>query len=255
MLFKYMDFETIGSCNRLCSTCIRNSHPNPKAVESWFGKNYLPEELIYSAIDEGIAMGFRGGVCLSFYNEPTMDERLPQIAHKVRAYPQLSTVHMNSNADFITPELAAELDGALDFIIVTLYMGEPIKSERAAWLPTLFEKTKLRITDRPHEPTHFTPAYNLEKLITIAQKLSCDQPTIRLTINHRREYMLCCDDLIGNFQLGTYPEIGIEEYWNGRHASIADVLAVPGGRAFHHYCMSCPRGAHRKSWTGPLDES
>lgn len=246
-LFKYLDFETIGSCHRKCRTCIRNSHPDREALESWFGPNYLDGRLIYDAIDQALVLGFRGGVCLSHYNEPLMDERLPAIAHNVRAFKQLKTVHMNTTGDFITPELAAELDGAFDYIIVTLYMKDPKKSERAAWLPTLFEKTELRIVTEPHHtPTHFTPAYDLQDLIRKAQGMSCDQPTIRVIINHRRDYLLCCDDVIGNFDLGSFPEISIEDHWLGRQKELANLLAHPGGRATLPYCMTCPRGAKWK---------
>ncbi len=62
-LFETLDFETIGSCNRTCRTCIRNSHPDRDAVASWFEKNYLEEELIYEAVDQALEMGFRGRVC------------------------------------------------------------------------------------------------------------------------------------------------------------------------------------------------
>jgi len=242
-LFNYLDFETVGSCNRTCRTCIRNSHPDRNALASWFGPNYLAEELIYDAIDQALALGFRGGVCLSHYNEPTMDERLPTIAHRVRSYSDLDTVHMNTNGDFITPKLAAELDGAFDFIIVTPYMRDPLKSERAAWLPTIFKETEIRmVTERPHMPTHFTPAHDLEGLVKIAQGMSCNL-TRRTIINHRRQYLLCCDDVIGNFDLGTFPEISIKDYWVGIRQKIANDLSRAGGRVSYPYCMSCPKGA------------
>jgi hypothetical protein len=237
-----MDFETIGNCNRTCPTCIRNSHPDREELESFFGPNYLPEGLIYEAIDQAIAMGYRGPVCLAHYNEPTMDERLPEIARKVRSYSELDTVHINTNGDFMTPELAAELDGTLDYINVSLYMKDPIKSERAAWIPTLFKKTKIRVNpDKGHRPTHFTPAFNLEGLIKVAQEMAC-HPN-RLIINHRRRYLMCCEDVIGNFDLGTFPEIGIKDHWDGRRKKIAQDLSKAGGRAGYAYCMSCPFGA------------
>jgi hypothetical protein len=213
LIFKYLDFETIGSCNRTCPTCIRNSHPDREALASWFGPNYLAEELIYEAVEQAIAFGFRGGVCLSHYNEPMMDERLPAIAHRVRSYSNLTSVHINSNGDFITPDLAADLDGALDFIIITLYMKEPVRSKRAAWLPTLFKKTEVRITERDHMPTHFAPGFDMEALVEVAQQLPCFPS--RAIINHRRQWLMCCDDVIGNFDLGTFPEISIKDHWLG----------------------------------------
>ncbi len=187
-------------------------------------------------------MGFRGGVCLSHYNEPIMDERLPRIAHKVRSYDELSTVHLNTNGDFLTSEIAVELDGALDFINVTLYINEPMRSERAEWIESLFQKTEPRVKkNNRHVATHFTPAFDLKYLIATFSPQVCAQPTIRVIINHRRQYLLCCDDLIGNFDLGTFPEINIRDYWTGKRARIAKTLSNGGGRSWHEHCMTCPR--------------
>ena len=246
-LFNFLDFETISSCNRTCRTCIRNSHPDRGAARPWFEEHYLSEDLIYEAIEQATAIGFRGGVCLSHYNEPTMDERLPEIARRVRAYPELGRVFFNTNGDFMTEEMAAELDGVLDRIIVTLYMKDPKKSERAEWMRSLFKTTRLDLITEPHHtPTHFTPAYDLPVLIEKAQGMNCAQPQVRVIINHRRDYLLCCDDVIGNFDLDKFPDVGIEEHWFGKHKTLADTLARPGGRADLPYCMTCPRGA---AWT------
>ncbi|KKM84419.1 hypothetical protein LCGC14_1299310 [marine sediment metagenome] len=240
-LFNFLDFETIGSCNRTCPTCIRNSHPDRDAVASWFGPNYLEEELIYEAVEQAVVMGYRGGVCLAHYNEPLMDERLPRIAHEVRSYYELSTVHTNTNGDLITPELAAELDGVLDYINVSLYMKNPVRTSRAAEIKTFFKKTRVAVSAAPHMPTHFTPVHGLENLLPVAQGGIC-LPR-RVIINHRRQYLLCCDDMIGNFDLGTFPEIGIKDYWFGKRQKIARDLSEAGGRSSYSYCMSCPKGA------------
>ena len=243
-LFSYLDLETVSSCNRFCPTCLRNSHPDREALSPWFDKHLLPEELVYQAIEQALAMGFRGGVCLSHYNEPLMDERLPEIAHRVRAYQELATVHLNTNGDFITAELAAALDGALDHMIISLYMDEPIKSQRAEWITGLFHKTPLSIIQQPdHIPTHFSPKFDVAALARMASGMSCPEADIRVIINHRRQYLLCCDDVIGNFDLGTFPEIGIEAFWWGKRRDIAASLSQAGGRSWHPYCLSCPRGA------------
>jgi len=173
-----------------------------------------------------------------------MDERLPRIAHRVRSYSELYTVHTNTNGDLMTKELAAELDGAFDYIIIHLYMGGQRKIDRAAWLQTLFKKTEIRaVMNQPHMPTHFTPAYDLEGLIEGAKHRNCTQPRIRTIINHRRQYLPCCDDVIGNFDLGTFPEVSIADNWFGKQAKIAEDLSRAGGRAAYPYCMTCPRGA------------
>ena len=71
-MFQYLDFETIGNCNRRCITCMRNSHPDREAISSWFSGDLLSMDVIKAALDECSVGGFRGGVCLSHYNEPLM---------------------------------------------------------------------------------------------------------------------------------------------------------------------------------------
>ena len=126
-LFNWLDMETISTCNRTCPTCIRNSHPDREAIKSWFELHYLETEIIEEALRQVRDMKFTGGVRLSHYNEPLMDERLPDLAWLVREYGYKP--HINTDGDFITPELAEKLDGAFEEIIVSLYMKEPKKSE------------------------------------------------------------------------------------------------------------------------------
>src|SRR3990167_10463041 len=121
-LFNYIDFETISTCNRSCVGCIRNSHPDRNAIQSWFEPHYLPVEVITKALDQCVELSFFGRVCLSHYNEPLMDERMPEIAELVKSYSRFSPIFLNTNGDYLNKDLAERLDGKLDKIIVSLYM-------------------------------------------------------------------------------------------------------------------------------------
>ena len=132
-------------------------------------------------------------------------------------------------------------DGILNRIVVTLYMNEPKKSERAEWVHTLFDKTICDvITQSAHIPTHFSPAFDVEGLAEKYKTHPCSEPSMRIIINHRGQYLLCCDDVIGNFGLGTYPEKSLEQQWKEK-MEIQSKLHVKGGRKWHSYCESCPR--------------
>jgi hypothetical protein len=241
-LFQFLDLETVSSCNRRCPTCLRNSIPDREAVASWFEPHYLEVDVIGEALDQAVRMGFSGGVWLSHYNEPLMDERIVEIAAEVRRHGKFKRVGFNTNGDYLTPELAAALDPVLDRIIITLYMDEPMKSERAAWMRTLFHHTEAQIiTMSEHIPTHFSPKFDVVALAKAHAGHPCIEPAMRLIINHRRQYLLCCDDMIGIFNLGTFPEVPLAEHWNGVHAAIQARLAQPGGRAWHPHCLACPR--------------
>lgn len=241
-LFETLDLETISTCNRVCPTCIRNSHPDKKAIASFFKPKYLSMKLIKEAFDQVTAMGFHGSIILSHYNEPLMDERLPEIAKLAKSY-DFKSVFLNTNGDFITEELAQKLDGYLDRMLISLYMDEPMKSKRGAWIKTLFNKTYPEVlTVTEHIPTHFSPKFDVKALAKAHGNSPCWEPQMRVIINHRRQYLLCCDDVVGNFDLGYFPDISIEEYWfGGKRVQIEEDLKQHGGRQKHSYCSTCPR--------------
>jgi len=242
-MFQYLDLETISVCNRFCPTCLRNSHPNKDEIGSWFVRDILPIPIIKEALRQCVELGFSGGVCLSHYNEPLLDTRIAQIAHIVREHGQFKPIYLHTNGDYLTQDIATELDGALDKIVVSLYMEEPQKSRRAEWIPTLFDKTEaVMITQSAHVATHYSPSFDVEKLAKRHINRPCVEPQIRVIINHRRQYLLCCDDVIGNFDLGTFPEMSIKEYWFGeKRMKIMNDLKEGGGRLKYDYCTTCPR--------------
>lgn len=236
-----LDFETKSTCNRVCPTCLRNSHPNREAVRPWFEPNYLPENVIYDATSEALGMErFAGTVCLNYYNEPLMDERIADIAENLRRFP-LKELYMHSNGDLLTEEIASNLDGKLHKIIFTLYMDDPVKTKRHEWIKSLFHLTPLVFILEPvHVPTHYSPAYPVMEMAEKHKMHTCLEPSMRIVINHRREYMLCCDDLNGNFGLGTYPEISLQAHWN-RKMEMQEKLLQFGGRLNFPHCILCPR--------------
>lgn len=238
-----LDFETVSTCNRTCPTCIRNSHPDRGIASPWFTPNYLPEEIIYAAIEDTCDLSlFNKTVCLNHYNEPLTDKRITKIARTIKERFDLEELYLHTNGDLMTEEIAKEFDGVLDKIIITLYMDEPVKSKRDTWIKGLFKKTNaITITKDIHaSPTHYSPKFPVIELAEKHRMHTCLEPSMRIVINHRRQYLLCCDDFNGNFGLGTYPEISIADHWEQK-MRIQDDLLVPGGRLKHLHCETCPR--------------
>jgi len=242
-MFETLDLETSSTCNRICPTCMRNSYPERQEVASFFKPNYMPLGVIKGALDQCVELGFTGSVILNHYNEPLMDKRLPEIIGMVRAYPQWKSVWFHSNGDLLTPELAERLDGTLDRIVFTLYQDEPIKSKRAEWIRSLFPNTYLDInTYSEHITTHFSPRPELQEMIERHKNNPCTEAERRVAINHAGNYLLCCDDMVGHFQLGSFPELSIADYWFGeKHTQIVMDLRQSGGRLKYSHCATCPR--------------
>jgi len=92
-----------------------------------------------------------------------------------------------------------------------------------------------------HIATHFSPAFDVKTLISENIDHPCREPELHCIINHKGQYLLCCDDVIGNFDLGTFPEVGLKEYWYGKRMEIEKTLINVGGRRNYSYCSTCPR--------------
>lgn len=232
-----LDIETSSLCNRRCSTCIRNSNPDRAVVSAWFKQTLMPMETIKAILDQAVSGGFRGGVILSHYNEPLLDPRIADIAILAKSYETFS-VRLVTNGDLLTPELASKLDGVLDGITISLYMpAGPERKKRQAWFKSLFKKTHPFVKTGVHGMVHWHPDGKPAARINDP----CHRPR-RITINHRGQYLLCCDDMTGHFGLGTFPAVSLTEYWYGRsRARIVARLEKSGGRRAFPYCATCPR--------------
>jgi radical SAM protein with 4Fe4S-binding SPASM domain len=240
-LFERLEIETCSMCNRFCVSCLRNSNPDKEATAPWFEKGFLPTEDFRRVLQQSKDMGFRGEVCLSHYNEPLMDPRIVELAQIVKdeGFPR---TFFGSNGDHLTEELAKGLDGLVDHIGFSLYMEDPIRSRRRTWIASLFKRTKVTIGDGDHMVTHFSPLSNVVKLGRQHSSNPCSRPLKRLIINHRGEMLMCCDDMVGNFGLGTIHESSVAELWNSeRHQHYVNALMGSGGRKVHPHCLSCPR--------------
>lgn len=240
-LFKCLVIETQSTCNRRCPGCLRSSSPNRDVVASWFRANRLLTEDYEQVLKGALKMGFRGDVCLSYYDEPLMDDRICELAKRAKSL-GFQRVFLCSNGDLLNEEIAGKLDEALDDIAVTLYLGETQFSEHSTWVKSLFKRISVLTVPGAHILTHYSPLGD----VVASARQNCENPCIvplaRMIINHKGEMCMCCDDLVNNFDLGTIHEYSIEELWYGeRHQELVLSLQNRGGRKIHPYCLSCPR--------------
>jgi MoaA/NifB/PqqE/SkfB family radical SAM enzyme len=234
-LFNTIDIETSSACNRTCRTCLRNSYPDRKAVRPLFTQTLMPVDMFRGILDECVELDYKDRVCMCHWNEPLMDPQIVELAKIAKGYNQFF-VYFVTNGDLLTPELAAQLDGVLDKIVVSVYDGD--RQARKAWLRSVFTKTPVEVKG-DHRIAHFHP-----QAPEMAQKLlsrPCRPIPRRLIVNHKGEYLLCCEDLLGTFGLGRFPEMSLKEYWfGGKHERILDDLSRTDGRLKYQYCSSCP---------------
>lgn len=240
-LFQILEIETSSLCTRRCPSCIRNSHPNSEATKPWFEQAFLPTQTIARIFAEARDLGFTGHVCLQHFNEPLLDERLAQLGMLAKSF-GFANVFFCTNGDGLTEALAKELDGCFDEIVVALYMEEPQRSEREAAIRRMFCKTKLQFTGGGHIPVHFSPLHDVGALAAKRMREPCHEPARRMIVDHRGKMLLCCDDLVGEFDLCSVQEKSIGDLWFGpRHKEIVKALSRADGRLTYPYCANCPR--------------
>ena len=239
-MLSVLEIETSSYCNRSCPSCIRNSDPDKDRILDWAIQNYLPTEYILEIVKQAYEMGFDYKINLSHYNEPLLDKRMASLCRDIKKIGNFTDVAFHSNGDFITEELAEELDGAPDRIAFTLYGPDEIIKERQEWISSLFKETKLDFLDKHHIPTHNSPIFDVATLAKQHINNICVEPQIRFIFNHRGEMLLCCEEMVSVFNLGRFPDKSVEELWYNAQQYI-DVLKTKGGRKQFSLCKTCPR--------------
>lgn len=240
-LFWQLEIETRSTCNRTCAGCLRNSHPDREAVAPWFEDNELPTEVIHRLFREAQEMGFRGAVCLQHYNEPLHDSRIADLGATAMSM-GFQHVFTCTNADYLNERVAESLDGRFHQLIVAVYVEEPHKSRREEWVRSLFSTTEVVLTHGEMIPTHFSPLFPVTLLSQRHAANPCWEPIKRMIVNHRGDMLMCCDDMVGHFDLGNVYDHSLEELWfSERHQDLLLALEQPGGRSCHAHCLSCPR--------------
>jgi radical SAM protein with 4Fe4S-binding SPASM domain len=243
-MFHRLELETSSWCNRTCVGCVRNSEPDRDLVASWFDKTArLPLEDIGRVFRESKDMGFTGELCVSHFNEPLYDDRLVDILKMARGMGHFKRIFFCSNADYITPELAGEIDGLVDDIGFSFYMDEPVKSQRKTWVRSLFKKTDAQVHGGDHMVTHNSPLGDVVQISKRHRSKPCHLPKRRFIVNHKGQMTLCCDDVFARYNLGTiYDGLTMEELWySDEHQKYVLALEKPNGRNIHPHCQSCPR--------------
>ena len=254
-LFKQLHIETHSNCNRECKTCLRqNTHGRWKDGEKI--NEYMSSDMVFKIIDDASNIPeFDGKICLQYFNEPFMDERLRTFGKYAKD--KGFKTFVNTNGDFITPDIAKKIDGNLDYINISLYdyIHKDILTytkERADFVKRikeirkLFEKTVCVFSTIKHLTTHFSPRKedlkkrirdNIDKPCTI-----CCQ--YRLVIDYKGDMRVCCEDINNIFGMGNINNHSLLELWyDEKHQTIVKDLMEEGGRSKYSYCSICPLGS------------
>jgi sulfatase maturation enzyme AslB (radical SAM superfamily) len=236
-LWRTINVEISSMCNRACPTCLRTSTPDRESVDSWFRPNYMPMEVIKAILDEHVVLDHRCRFSPNVYNEPLLDPRLIEILQMVRSYrlpngePRFLTA-LVTNGELLTPELARDLDPLLDNAAISLYIRGRARRRRRRKCRELLPTTRSGFKGS-HVLTHYGPDKTLPRVPCTLGR--------RMLINHKGQFLLCCEDMLGLFAFGSFPEMSLAQFWeSSQRNEIVQDVCVNKDRSKYLYCQDCP---------------
>lgn len=203
--FKGVSIENSTYCNRRCPYCPIKDHPP---------ESKLMDRRIFDQLILGLQkIHYVGPISFSFYNEPLLDKRLPDLVKAVKSALPKCIIRVFSNGDFLTMPLADEL----------------IRSGVHEFLVTAHDKDPARIYERLNPikskyPDHLTLQYlhdselhnrgGLVKVLKLARMKKCTVAVMNLTVDFNGNVLLCCNDFFRKHAFGNIMETDIKSIWN-----------------------------------------
>lgn len=237
-IFSIVVIETSSACNRRCSYC-----PNSKFDRGLLENNKkLKTELFYKIIKELVELKWFGQIQFNFYNEPLLDERLPELTKYARLKLPASSIMIYTNGDFLTIDLYKKLvaSGVTDFIITK----HPEKETDSISKLLTYRKSKnsdhVNVVCRKLEC--FDSRGGLIELAPGAKTTRhCLWGTHNFIVNYGGEAVLCCDDYFNTVKLGNVEHEKLIDIWNSHYyKQLRNELKR--GIFRHKICKKCALG-------------
>lgn len=216
--FDYVTIETSTICNRRCSYC-----PN-SVFDRGLPKNErrMNKKLFQKIIDDLSSINFCGHLSLHGFNEPLLDDRLPDlIKYAGKILPQVEIL-ITSNGDFLGPDKYDELVSAgVDRFFISEHEADSQKNKKFKQnmknLSAYLEKhPDRRVPVKYKIMTTDTSLQNRGGLVKVKKidNPRCLWPDKMLTIDVNGNVILCCNDYHSSVVFGNLRTKSIAEIWN-----------------------------------------
>ncbi len=254
-LFQRLEIETQANCNRICWFCPRiydrsgvYLNQNGKAVLA-----KMPTEKVLDLLDQAQSLGFRGQVTFYFYSEPLLDKRNLRFAREARIREMKTYLHTNGDVLKNNEALCEQVCEAYDRIVIGLYdykNEEELNREIDLWRGKLHSKnlefSRIGLDGRKSGrsmaiPRALVPTDSRMGIPDLVYKNTpCNRPLIRMIVRYDGQICNCCEDVLGEFELGNVFDRSLEDLWySDKHVHILEDL-VAGRREDYSLCRNCP---------------
>lgn len=230
---RYIAIEINSACNRKCRWCPNYKHARAK-------DGYLDGRLIRKIIREAADMGFTGGVTFNMYNEPLLDRRLPAIIKYTREHLPSSYIYLNTNGDYLTPELWSKLRAnGLDYANVSQYDGK-MSDNIQRLLSEIDEKERRRL----YAHVFCVGAINNRGGLVgskgkVPLRKYCSRPFEQLSVTYEGKVVICCNDYLAQVVIGDIAKDSIKDLWESDVFRRYRRELLAGRRARLDLCKSC----------------
>jgi 8-amino-3,8-dideoxy-alpha-D-manno-octulosonate transaminase len=200
----------------------------------------MPLDLYDTLLSQLAEMRFKGRLSPVFYNEPMLDERLPDLMRRARSALPRAYLTLYTNGSLLTRENLIELvDSGMDGIYVSQYEENLQIDDVSQILSDLPATTKKRV--RYRVLTNNLPLSTRGGLVDVGKPISkkfCFQASTDAVVDHKGDVVLCCNDYYTKYVFGNIKEENIKKIWNKpEFKSVRKQLRK--GRFREEMCRSC----------------
>ncbi len=207
-IFSRIEIETNTNCNRACRICPNSNSPRPLGLMSLDTYNLLLNQLS--------EIKYKGQLAPCFYNEPFLDDRLPELMRLARKKLPKAHLTIYTNGSLLTSsDLDILFDLGLDGMVISQYEENLPKDNVDHIMANLPEILRSKIRYRVVTNDQFlTNRGGLVKVRRAIKKRVCFQASTDATVDYKGNVLLCCNDYNCEHVFGNIEDKHIREIWN-----------------------------------------
>lgn len=201
--FTCVGIEISTYCNRKCYYCPNSVHETPK--------EFMSREVFLKALERLKEINYSCIIDYSFYNEPLLDDRLPEFVKLTKEILKKCIIRIFTNGDYLTPELAGELiDSGVSLFTITQHdKNEEVFMKKMR--PLLERFPDNIVLNCLHNAAVGNRGGAIEVKNQIAME-KCFTADGNMIITYNGDILLCCNDyhrkhVFGNIMNESIPEI------------------------------------------------
>lgn len=200
-LFRFIEVNLLGFCNRKCSFCPVTKKPQ---------KTYMSYEIFDKITNELQALNFNGLFIISGFSEPLLHPELYSFLDVLNTKIPDAKVMLNTNGDYLDKNI--DIVEKLDYLFISVYDDESkynyfnnIKNELNT--DKIYLKKRYLGFDKNNRGGFF----NSEKVLPIEKP--CFYPFYLIDVNWNGNIMFCPNSFLEENVIGNIEDVTLLEAW------------------------------------------